>query len=75
MAEILARGVAEEGITNIRVRNVAYTSQSYLLRDCWRYKGIILVSCSYDRSIFPPMGFLLKELDHQSTSHLTIAVF
>lgn len=65
MAEILARGVAEEGITNIRVRDVAHTSQSYLLRDCWQYKGIILVSCSYDRSIFPPMGFLLKELDHQ----------
>ncbi len=65
MAQLIAKGVAEEGLTNIRMHDVAKTPQSYLLADCWRYKGIILISCSYDKALFPPMSFLTSELKHQ----------
>lgn len=65
LAQLVAKGVAEGGVTNIRMSDVSKTSQSYLLSDCWRYKGIILISCSYDKSLFPPMAFLTEELKHQ----------
>ncbi|KXO16578.1 FprA family A-type flavoprotein [Peptoniphilus sp. GNH] len=65
MAQAVAKGVAEAGLTNIRMHDVSKTAQSYLLADCWKYKGIILGSCSYNNNIFPVMGFLLQELKHQ----------
>lgn len=65
MAEAVAKGVAKGGITDIRIRDVGKTSFSYLLSDTWRYKGVILGSCSYDNHLFPPMQFLLSELRHQ----------
>ena len=65
MAAAVAKGVAEGGVTNIRMHDVSKTPQSYLLADCWKYKGVILGSCSYNHNIFPTMGFLLSELKHQ----------
>lgn len=65
MAQAVAKGVAEAGLTNIRMHDVSKTAQSYLLADCWKYKGVILGSCSYNNNIFPVMGFLLQELKHQ----------
>lgn len=65
MAEAVAKGVAEGGISDIRIRDISKTSLSYLLADTWKYKGVILGSCSYNNNIFPPMSFLLEELRHQ----------
>lgn len=69
MAEAVAKGVKEEGIKNIKIRDITKTSFSYLLSDCWRYKGVILGSCSYDNNLFPPMSFLTMELSHQRMSN------
>ncbi|WBW50264.1 FprA family A-type flavoprotein [Peptoniphilus equinus] len=65
MAEAVAKGVAEGGITDIRIHDIANTPQSYLLADTWKYRGVILGSCSYNNNIFPPMSFLMEELHHQ----------
>jgi len=65
MAEAVARGLAEGGLGNIKLRDITKTSFSYLLSDIWRYKGIILGSCSYDNNLFPPMDYLLTEISHQ----------
>lgn len=65
MAEAVARGVVRGGITNVRVRDISKTHMSYILADAWKFKGIILGSCTYDNDIFPPMDFLLTELKHQ----------
>ena len=65
MAEAVARGLAEGGIKNVKVRDITKTSNSYLLSDIWRYKGVILGSCSYDNNLFPPMNYLLTEVSHQ----------
>ena len=65
MAEAVARGLSEGGIKNVKVRDITKTSYSYLLSDIWRYKGVILGSCSYDNNLFPPMNYLLTEVSHQ----------
>ncbi|WP_036730269.1 MULTISPECIES: FprA family A-type flavoprotein [Peptoniphilus] len=75
MAEAVARGVARGGITNIRIRDIATTSLSYLLADTWRYRGIILGSCTYNNNIFPPMQFLMDELKHQKMKNNIWGIF
>jgi flavorubredoxin len=62
MADIVARSVAEEGIRNIRVFDVSKTDSSYLLNEIWRYKGVILGSCSYNGGIYTPMNSFIKKL-------------
>lgn len=65
MAEAVAKGVVEGGISDVRIRDISKTNLSYLLADTWKYKGVILGSCSYNNNIFPPMSFLIEELKHQ----------
>ena len=65
MAEAVARGLSEGGLKNIKIRDITKTSNSYLLSDIWRYKGVIIGSCSYDNNLFPPMDYLMTEVSHQ----------
>lgn len=65
MAEAVARGLSEGGLTDVKVRDITKTSNSYLLSDIWRYKGVIIGSCSYDNNLFPPMNYLMTEASHQ----------
>ncbi len=64
-AEATARQLAQEGIKNIRVYNVSKTHISYIINDIWRYKGLILASCTYNTGIFPLMDNLLRFLENK----------
>lgn len=75
MAEAVARGVARAGVKNIKIRDVAETPFSYLLADAWKYKGIILGSCSYDNDLFPPMKFITEEFKHQKMKNNIWGIF
>jgi len=63
MAETVARQLAQEGIKNIKVYDVSKTHASYIINDIWRYKGLILASCSYNNGLFPPMANLVKVIE------------
>lgn len=63
MAETVARQLAEEGIKNIKIYDVSKTHASYIINDIWRYKGLILASCSYNNGLFPAMANLVKVIE------------
>ena len=42
MADIVARGVAEAGVKEIKVYDVSKTEESFIFADIWQYKGVIL---------------------------------
>jgi flavorubredoxin len=75
MADIVARSLAEEGIRNIRVYDVAKTHSSYLINEIWRCKGVILGSCAYNGGIFTPMASFLKELIHIMPKNRLLGIF
>ncbi len=62
MADIVARGVAECGIKNIRVYDISKTEVSFIMSDIWKYKGVVLGASSHYGSLFPNMSLLLHEL-------------
>ena len=63
MADHLARLMADCGIKHIRVYDVSKTHVSYILRDIWRYKGLLLGSCAYNSGMHPMMQHLCHELE------------
>jgi len=75
MADIVARSLAEEGVRNIRVFDVAKTHLSYLISEIWKYKGVILGSCAYNNGIFPPMNALIKHLLHIMPKNRLLGIF
>jgi flavorubredoxin len=75
VADYIARKIAEVGVKNIKIHDVSKTHISYLIRDIWRYKGVILGSCSYNSEMFPPMEHLCREILHSSIQNKRLGVF
>lgn len=61
-AELIARTASEAGIRDIVVHNVSKTHHSYIIRDVFHYKGLILGAPTYNNGLFPEMESLLSEL-------------
>lgn len=75
MADYVARGLADQGVRNIRVYDVSKTHMSYIIRDAWRYKGIILGTCSYNTEMFPLMKSLTHEFELLSMRNKFLGLF
>jgi len=75
MAEAVERGLAEGGIKTIRTHDVSNSHVSYIIRDAWRYKGLILGSPTYDTGVFPLMDTLLRSLSGKRLSNRVVGIF
>lgn len=75
MAEAVARGLSDSGVRVIRVHNVSTTHVSYIIRDIWRFKGLVLGSPTYDSGVFPPMELLLSLLAGKRIDHRPVGLF
>lgn len=62
MVDVLARQLAVCGIKNIKIHNISKTHESFILRDIYRYRGLIIACPTYNASIFPPVETLLSSL-------------
>lgn len=74
-ADYIARRCIEAGIPKVKVHDVSKTHISYLIRDVWRYKGVILGSCAYNTCMFPMMEYLTTELLLYKPSNKALALF
>jgi len=61
-AEVIARAASEAGIKNIVMYNVSKTHHSYIIRDVFRYKGLIVGAPTYNTGLYHEMDVLLSEL-------------
>jgi flavorubredoxin len=75
VADYIARKIAENGIKNIKIHDVSKTHISYLIRDIWKYRGVILGSCSYNSEMFPPMEHLCREIRHSDIQNKVLGIF
>ncbi len=75
MAEAVARGLALQGTKTVRMYDVARTSPSYIIRDAWQYKGIILGSCTYELGLFPPMRYLVELFEEKGLRDRKLGIF
>lgn len=75
LADHIARRLTEHGVRNIKVHDVSKTHMSYIIRDAWRAKGIVLGSCSYNSEMFPLMKQLTHEFELLGMKNKKLALF
>jgi flavorubredoxin len=61
-AEVIARAASEAGLKDIVMYNVSKTHHSYIIRDVFRYKGLIVGAPTYNTALYHEMDVLLSEL-------------
>lgn len=75
MADLLARFLAEEGVKNIRVYDLAKTHPSMISAEVWKYRGLILGAPTYNNALFLPMKNLVEILSENKMQNKTIGLF
>lgn len=75
MMEAVTRGISETGFRKIRVHDLSRSHVSYVIRDAWRYKGLILGSPTYDTGMFPPVNSLVYLLDEKKLRNRVVGLF
>lgn len=63
MAEAIASSLSENGIKNIVMHNVSKSNASYILKDVFKYKGVIVGSPTYSNQLFPEVEAVLCKLE------------
>ena len=61
-AEMIARAASEAGVKNIVMYNGSKTHHSYIIRDVFRYKALIVGAPTYNAGLYHEMEVLLSEL-------------
>ena len=75
MAEQIARAASQAGIKNIAMYNVSKTHHSYIIRDVFRYKGLIVGAPTYNAGLYHEMDVLLNELANKDIKNHLIGWF
>ena len=63
MAEIMAASLSDNGIRDIILYDASKTHASYLLRDIFRYRGVMIGSPTYSAHLFPEIDALLEKIE------------
>ena len=74
-ADVFARALAEEGIKNIRLFDVSKTHASFIQSEIWKYKGLVVASCTYNNGLFFPMVALCHILKANRLTNRVFATF
>jgi flavorubredoxin len=75
MAESIARSLAQEGVDTIRIHNISRSHLSFVLTDIWRFRGLILGSCTYNTKLFPLMDMLIRTLENDKLKNRVLGIF
>lgn len=75
LMESVAAGVASQKCSKVRIHNVSTTHVSHLIRDAWRFKGLVLGSPTYDMGLYPPMQFFIDLLTRKKLRSRTMGLF
>lgn len=63
MAEAIATSLSAAGVKNIVLHNVSKSPASYILKDVFKYKGLIAGSPTYSNQLFPEMESILSKIE------------
>ena len=62
MAEAIASELSAQGIKNIVMHNVSKSNASYILKDIFKYRGLIVGAPTYCNQIYPEVNVLLEKI-------------
>lgn len=65
MTDAVARAVSEAGIKDVIVHDASRANLSCIIRDIWRYRGLVIGSCTYNTELYPPVATLCRALKNR----------
>ena len=74
-AEVIAQAASEAGIKNIVMHNVSKSHHSYIIRDVFRYRGLIVGAPTYNTGLYHEMDVLLPELAQRDIKNHLLGCF
>lgn len=74
-AEEIARAASEAGVKNIVMHNVSKSHHSYIIRDVFRYRGLIVGAPTYNTGLYHEMDVLLSELAQRDIKNHLLGCF
>ena len=75
MAEVIARAASQAGVKDIKMYNVSKTHHSYILRDIFRYQGLIVGAPTYNTGLYHEMDVLLAEVANKDIKNHLLGWF
>lgn len=75
MAETIAYELAQQGIKEVILHNVSKRSHSYIIRDIFKYKGLIVGSPTYNNKLFPDVEYLLSKIEGRDMKNRYFSYF
>ena len=63
MAEAVAQGLAGAGVRRVVVHNVSKSDPSDILRDIFKYKGLVIGCPTYSNELYPEVDSLVRKLE------------
>ena len=75
MAEILARQLDEKGIKNVQIYDSSKVDISYLFSAIWKYKGLMIGTCTHYNMAFPKIEPLLQKLENYGLKNRYLGIF
>ncbi|WP_335970178.1 FprA family A-type flavoprotein [Fusobacterium polymorphum] len=75
MAEILARQLDERGIKNVQIYDSSKLDISYLFSVIWKYKGLMIGTCTHYNMAFPKIEPLLQKLENYGLKNRYLGIF
>ena len=75
MADTIATSLAENGIRDIAMHNVSNSHASYILRDIFNYKAVIIGCPTYSNQIFPEIDALLNKIETREIKNRLFGYF
>jgi len=75
MAEVIGRRLASQGIKDVKVYDASKTHASYLIKEVWKYKGVILGTAAYNAWMFPPVENITIKLEQSGLKNRLLGIF
>lgn len=75
MAETIAYELAQQGIKEVILHNVSKRAHSYIIRDIFKYKGLIIGSPTYNNQLYPQVEYLVSEVEGRDMKNRFFSYF
>lgn len=75
MAETIAYELAQHGIKEVILHNVSKRHHSYIIRDIFKYKGLIIGSPTYNNKLYPEVEYLVSKIESRDMKNRYFGYF
>ncbi|MDR2498273.1 MAG: FprA family A-type flavoprotein [Tannerellaceae bacterium] len=75
MAEVIASAISAGGVRNIALHNLSKSHASYVLKDIFKYKAVVVGSPTYSNRLFPEVESMLHKIETRDVKDRIYACF